>query len=55
MQVSCFAVWFGVLFIRRGIYMGAVLRFTLTLPQEFGMSAELPVINVCSWLLFFKK
>ncbi|VDD92940.1 unnamed protein product [Enterobius vermicularis] len=37
-------VWFGVLFIRRGIYMGAVLRFTLTLPQEFGMSAELPIV-----------
>lgn len=35
-------VWFGVLFIRRGVYMGAVLRFTLNLPPDFGLSSVVP-------------
>uniref|UniRef100_A0A0N5B001 UBIQUITIN_CONJUGAT_2 domain-containing protein n=1 Tax=Syphacia muris TaxID=451379 RepID=A0A0N5B001_9BILA len=37
-------IWFGVLFIRRGVYMGAVLRFTLNLPTAFGVSTELPKV-----------
>ncbi|KAL2720999.1 AKT-interacting protein-like isoform X2 [Vespula maculifrons] len=28
-------VWFGVQFIRQGIYQGGVFRFTLTLPENF--------------------
>lgn len=28
-------LWFGVLFIRQGIYQGGVFRFTITLPQNF--------------------
>uniref|UniRef100_A0A915PXX3 UBC core domain-containing protein n=1 Tax=Setaria digitata TaxID=48799 RepID=A0A915PXX3_9BILA len=33
--------WFGLLFIRRGVYAGAVFRFTLHLPMDFP-STELP-------------
>lgn len=29
------SVWFGVQFIRQGIYQGGVFRFTITLPQNF--------------------
>ncbi|OXU17506.1 hypothetical protein TSAR_014537 [Trichomalopsis sarcophagae] len=28
-------IWFGVQFIRQGIYQGGVFRFTITLPQNF--------------------
>lgn len=28
-------IWFGVQFIRHGVYQGGVFRFTITLPQEF--------------------
>ncbi|KAK6108921.1 Ubiquitin-conjugating enzyme family protein [Brugia pahangi] len=35
--------WFGLLFIRRGVYAGAVIRFTLHLPMDFP-SAELPTV-----------
>ncbi|XP_058800067.1 AKT-interacting protein homolog A-like isoform X2 [Phymastichus coffea] len=28
-------LWFGVQFIRQGIYQGGVFRFTITLPQNF--------------------
>lgn len=34
--------WFGLLFIRRGVYAGTVLRFTLHLPADFP-SKTLPV------------
>ena len=30
-----FLVWFGVQFIRQGIYQGGVFRFTISLPQNF--------------------
>ncbi|XP_043275402.1 protein crossbronx homolog isoform X2 [Venturia canescens] len=29
------SLWFGVQFIRQGIYQGGVFRFTITLPQNF--------------------
>ncbi|KAM3716519.1 AKT-interacting protein [Dirofilaria immitis] len=35
--------WFGLLFIRRGVYAGAVFRFTLRLPMDFP-STELPKV-----------
>ncbi|KAL3985965.1 Ubiquitin-conjugating enzyme family protein [Acanthocheilonema viteae] len=35
--------WFGLLFIRRGVYAGAIFRFTLHLPVDFP-STELPTI-----------
>ncbi|XP_012256483.1 AKT-interacting protein [Athalia rosae] len=28
-------LWFGVIFIRQGLYQGGVFRFTITLPQTF--------------------
>ncbi|XP_011312586.1 protein crossbronx homolog [Fopius arisanus] len=28
-------VWFGVLFVNKGFYRGAVFRFTITLPENF--------------------
>ncbi|VDN90681.1 unnamed protein product [Brugia pahangi] len=43
--------WFGLLFIRRGVYAGAVIRFTLHLPMDFP-SAELPVTH---FILLFVK
>ncbi|CAG9531023.1 unnamed protein product [Cercopithifilaria johnstoni] len=35
--------WFGLLFIRRGVYAGAIFRFTLHLPLDFP-STELPTV-----------
>lgn len=35
-------VWFGVQFVRQGIYQGGIFRFTITLPQNFP-DAECPV------------
>ncbi|VDM93759.1 unnamed protein product [Onchocerca ochengi] len=35
--------WFGLLFIRQGVYAGAVFRFTLHLPMDFP-STELPKV-----------
>lgn len=28
-------VWFGVQFVRQGIYQGGIFRFNITLPQNF--------------------
>ncbi|KHN84145.1 AKT-interacting protein [Toxocara canis] len=39
------SVWFGVLFIRRGVYVGAVLRFTMYLPESFPSSVEIPIVR----------
>uniref|UniRef100_F1L7A2 AKT-interacting protein n=1 Tax=Ascaris suum TaxID=6253 RepID=F1L7A2_ASCSU len=39
------SVWFGLLFVRRGIYMGAVLRFTIFLPGDFPSTSEIPVVR----------
>lgn len=35
-------MWFGVLFVRQGMYQGAVFRFTITLPDNFP-DGECPV------------
>lgn len=29
------SVWFGVQFVKQGIYQGGVFRFTISLPQNF--------------------
>ncbi|MFH4978571.1 hypothetical protein AB6A40_005280 [Gnathostoma spinigerum] len=36
--------WFGILFVRRGVYAGAMLRFTIYLPQHFPFTSELPTV-----------
>lgn len=38
-------VWYGLLFIRRGVYKGAVLRFNLHLPDDFP-SKTVPVSSL---------
>lgn len=35
-------VWFGVQFVRQGIYQGGIFRFTVVLPQNFP-DGECPV------------
>lgn len=35
-------VWFGVQFVRQGIYQGGIFRFDITLPQNFP-NGECPV------------
>uniref|UniRef100_A0A914WU93 UBC core domain-containing protein n=1 Tax=Plectus sambesii TaxID=2011161 RepID=A0A914WU93_9BILA len=37
--------WFGVIFVRRGVYLGAILRFTLRIPTTFPNTKELPTIT----------
>ncbi|XP_037503876.1 AKT-interacting protein isoform X3 [Rhipicephalus sanguineus] len=32
---SCLNMWFGVLFIRQGLYQGGVFRFTLRIPENY--------------------
>lgn len=38
-----FLVWFGVLFVRFGIYKDAILRFNISLPENFPNSTSVPV------------
>ncbi|KAG7311557.1 hypothetical protein JYU34_002604 [Plutella xylostella] len=40
--------WFGVIFVRSGLYEGAVFRFTLTLPDKFPDTEEVPVVKFSS-------
>ncbi|CAJ0957220.1 unnamed protein product, partial [Mesorhabditis belari] len=37
--------WFGMLFVRRGDYAGAILRFTIQMPSDFPQTDELPVVH----------
>jgi hypothetical protein len=30
-----FAVWFGVLFVRQGVYQGGIFRFCVHIPEAF--------------------
>lgn len=42
---SYFSVWFGVIFVREGIYTDGVFRFNISLPKRFPHTLEVPVIN----------
>ncbi|KAG6454050.1 protein crossbronx homolog [Manduca sexta] len=42
-------LWFGVIFVRVGLYDGGVFRFTLTLPEKFP-DDEVPVLKFTSHL-----
>ncbi|CAJ0582403.1 unnamed protein product, partial [Mesorhabditis spiculigera] len=37
--------WFGMLFVRRGEYAGAILRFTIQMPADFPATNELPEVK----------
>lgn len=40
----CFIlVWFGVVFVRKGVYQGGVFRFTLFIPENFPDTKSPPV------------
>lgn len=34
-MISFFVVWFGVLFVRSGVYEDGIFRFNITLPENF--------------------
>jgi len=36
-------VWFGLLVVRTGIFYGGLFRFTITIPEEFPDTNEIPV------------
>ncbi|KPI93830.1 Protein crossbronx-like [Papilio xuthus] len=42
-------LWFGVIFVRSGVYEGGVFRFTLTLPEKFP-NDSVPVVTFTSKL-----
>lgn len=42
-------LWFGVIFVRSGLYEGGIFRFTLTLPDKFP-DDEIPVLTFTSQL-----
>ncbi|XP_072936778.1 protein crossbronx homolog [Epargyreus clarus] len=42
-------LWYGVIFVRSGIYEGGVFRFTLTLPEKFP-DDKVPVLTFTSQL-----
>jgi len=42
---SNYRVWFGVIFVRRGVYMGAMLRFSLAVDDQFPDTNQLPTIT----------
>ncbi|KHJ82944.1 hypothetical protein OESDEN_17361 [Oesophagostomum dentatum] len=35
--------WFGLLFIRRGVYGGGIFRFNVRIPNDFPVTTSLPV------------
>jgi len=37
-------IWFGVLFVRRGIYKDGVFRFNMSIPPEFPNTTQSPTI-----------
>lgn len=37
-------VWFGVLFVRNGVYKNGVFRFTLSLPEKFPIDSAVPTV-----------
>jgi len=43
--IELVSVWFGVIFVRRGVYMGAMLRFSLTVDEQFPDTDRLPTIT----------
>lgn len=36
--------WFGVIFIRKGLYRGGVFRFNISIPQEFPNTSQPPTV-----------
>lgn len=42
-------LWYGVVFVRSGIYEGGIYRFTLTLPEKFP-NEDVPVLTFTSHL-----
>lgn len=46
-------VWFGVQFVRQGIYQGGIFRFDITLPQNFP-NGECPVRIYCLLYVAFQ-
>ncbi|RCN36603.1 ubiquitin--protein ligase [Ancylostoma caninum] len=37
--------WFGLLFIRRGIYGGGIFRFNVRIPNDFPATTSLPTVK----------
>nr|CAD2209531.1 unnamed protein product [Meloidogyne enterolobii] len=38
-------VWFGLLVVRTGIFYGGLFRFTITIPEEFPDTNEIPIVQ----------
>lgn len=38
-------VWFGVIFIRKGIFGGGIFRFKINIPLDFPVSSDLPTVT----------
>ncbi|XP_035790432.1 protein crossbronx homolog [Anopheles albimanus] len=38
-------LWFGVIFVRDGVYKGGVFRFTVSLPSRFPNDSAVPVVT----------
>lgn len=43
--IYCFfsSVWYGVIFVRQGLYSGGIFRFSISLPDQFPSDTEVPV------------
>ena len=47
-----FSEWFGIIFIRRGVFGGGIFRFNLLIPRKYPLTSELPVRHFI--FIFFK-
>lgn len=37
-------MWFGVIFVRKGVYRGGIFRFNISLPQDYPNTASPPTV-----------
>ncbi|PAV65086.1 hypothetical protein WR25_20202 isoform A [Diploscapter pachys] len=37
--------WFGIIFIRRGVFGGGIFRFNLLIPRKYPLTSELPTVK----------
>lgn len=52
-QIFSFAVWFGVIFIRHGLYQDGVFKFTVYIPDNYP-DGDCPVSG-CVGFFFFPR
>ena len=48
-------MWYGLLFVRSGLYSGAIFKFTISIPINYpngGCPVSITIIIIYVWLLY---